>query len=204
MKRFVICLATTFGIVFGGALWFHVMKLLFGPENAFVYAMMELAAISIAGIVWAFWNMVSPEKEEEEKEQTVRIELIGQDLFKYEGDRIEKVGAMWEAKDWMAPLMSREDWDKCMAAIENKNKERTIEKLARQIDYRKRREESGVRELEVRSNFAADTYELVVRYENGIVKVEQLNPLLIMEYGGIGKFMQDLERQAGVELKYRS
>lgn len=32
--------------------------------------------------------MVSPEKE------TVRIELIG-----YEGDRIEKVGAMWEAKD---------------------------------------------------------------------------------------------------------
>ena len=41
------------------------MKLIFGPENAFVYAMMELAAISIAGIVWAFWNMVSPEKEED-------------------------------------------------------------------------------------------------------------------------------------------
>lgn len=165
---------------------------------------MEVAAVLIATLVWCSWNMISPEKEKEEKEQTVRIELIGQDLFKYEGDRIEKVGAMWEAKDWMAPLMSREDWDKCMAAVENKNKERTIEKLARQIDYRKRREESGVRELEVRSNFAADTYELVVRYENGIVKVEQLNPLLIMEYGGIGKFMQDLERQAGVELKYRS
>lgn len=68
MRRFVICLAATFGIIFGGALWFHVMKLIFGPENAFVYAMMELAAISIAGIVWAFWNMVSPEKEEEEKD----------------------------------------------------------------------------------------------------------------------------------------
>lgn len=119
----------------------------------------------------------------------MRIELIGQDLFKYEGDRIEKVGAMWEAKDWMAPLMSREDWDKCMVAVEKKDRERTIEKLSRQIDYRKRREESGVREIEVRSNFAADTYELVVRYENGIVKVEQLNPMLIMEYGGIGKFM---------------
>lgn len=180
------------------------MKLIFGPANAFVYAMMELAAITIAGIVWAFWNLISPEKEEEEKDQTVRIELIGQDLFKYEGDRIEKVGAMWEAKSWMAPLMSREDWDKCMAAVESKNRERTIEKLARQIDYRKRREESGVREIEVRSNFAADTYELVVRYENGIVKMEQLNPLLIMEYGGIGKFMQDLERQAGIELKYRT
>lgn len=165
---------------------------------------MEVAAVLIATLVWCSWNMISPEKEKEEKEQTVRIELIGRDLFKYEGDRIEKVGSMWEAKDWMEPLMSREDWDKCMAAVENKNKERTIEKLARQIDYRKRREESGVRELEVRSNFAADTYELVVRYENGIVKVEQLNPLLIMEYGGIGKFMQDLERQAGVELKYRS
>ena len=133
----------------------------------------------------------------------MRIELIGQDLFKYEGDRIEKVGSMWEAKDWMEPLMKKIDWDQCMAAIESKNRERTIEKLARQIDYRKRREESGVREIEVRSNFAADTYELAVRYENGIVKVEQLNPILIMEYGGIGKFMQDLERQAGIELKYR-
>ena len=53
---------------------------------------MELAAISIAGIVWAFWNMVSPEKEEEKE------------LFKYEG-----------AKDWM----KKTDWDQCMAAIDN-------------------------------------------------------------------------------------
>lgn len=68
MKRFVICLVVTFSVIFGGALWFHVMKLIFGPENAFVYAMMELAAITIAGIVWAFWNLVSPEKEEEEKD----------------------------------------------------------------------------------------------------------------------------------------
>ena len=50
---------------------------MFGPENA----LMELAA----GIVWAFWNMVSPEKEEKDQ--------IGRDLFKYEGDRIEKVGS---------------------------------------------------------------------------------------------------------------
>lgn len=114
------------------------MKLMFGPENAFVYAMMELAAISIAGIVWAFWNMVSPEKEEKE-ERTVRIELIGRDLFKYEGDRIEKVGSMWEAKDWMEPLMKRTDWDQCMAAIEDRNKRETIQKLARQMDYRKRK-----------------------------------------------------------------
>lgn len=59
MKRFVICLAA----IFGSVLWFHVMTLIFGPANAFVYAMMELA-----GIVWAFWNLVSPEKEEEEKD----------------------------------------------------------------------------------------------------------------------------------------
>lgn len=110
---------------------------------------------------------------------------------------------MWEAKDWMAQLMSEEDWKQCMAAIEKKDRERTIEKLARQIDYRKRQEEIGVREIELRSNLMADTYELVVRYENGMVKVEQLDPMLIMEYGGIGKYIKDLERRVGVELKYR-
>jgi hypothetical protein len=52
-------------------------------------------------------------------------------LFKYEGDRIEKVGA----KDWMEPLMKKTDWDQCMAAIENRDR-----KLARQMDYRKARE----------------------------------------------------------------
>lgn len=111
------------------------MKLMFGPENAFVYAMMELAA------VWAFWNLVSPEKEEEAP--TVRIELIGQDLFKYEGDRIEKVGAMWEAKDWM----KKTDWDQCMAAIDNRNRMQTIQKLARQMDYRKAQEKEKIREV---------------------------------------------------------
>lgn len=79
--------------LFGGDiqhyLWRRIVVSCDEAENAFVYAMMELAA------VWAFWNMVSPEKEE----QTVRIELIGQDLFKYEGDRIEKVGSMLDAKD---------------------------------------------------------------------------------------------------------
>ena len=62
MKRVAICLATTFSIIFGSVLWFHVMKLIFGSENAFVYALMELAAILIAGIVWSFWNLISPEK----------------------------------------------------------------------------------------------------------------------------------------------
>ena len=62
MKRFAICLATTFSLIFGSALWFHVMKLIFGSENAFVYALMELAAILTAGIAWSFWNLISPEK----------------------------------------------------------------------------------------------------------------------------------------------
>ena len=167
MKRFVICLAATFG----GALWFHVMKLMFGPENA----MMELAAISIAAIVWAAWNMISPEKEE--KDQTVRIELIGRDLFKYEGGRIEKVGSMWDAKDWMEPLMKKTDWDQCMAAIEDKNRRETIQKLARQMDYRKAREEKEVMEVELRNNFASDTYELIVKYEDGSVKIQPIDPM---------------------------
>lgn len=195
MKRFVICLAVTFSVIFGGALWFHVMKLIFGPENAFVYAMMELAAILIAGIVWAFWNMVSPEKEK----QTVRIELIGQDLFKYEGDRIEKVGAMWEAKDWMEPLMKKTDWDQCMAAVEDRNRIKTIRKLARQMDYREAR-----KEVELRSNFAADTYELIVKYEDGSVKIQPIDPMAIFEYGGVGKYLKDLERRLGLEFEIKT
>lgn len=179
------------------------MKLIFGPANAFVYIMMELAAITIAGIVWAFWNLISPENEEQEEEKpSVKIELVGKDLFKYKGDRIERLGPMWEVKDWMAPLMTKEDWDECMDAIENRNKAETIEKLRRQIDYREaRKAEKGVTEVELRSNFAADIYELVVRYENGIVKVQQIDPMAIFEYGGIGKYMQDLERRLGFELK---
>ena len=203
MKRFVICLATTFGLIFGGALWFHVMKLMFGPENAFVYAMMELAAVSIAGIVWAFWNMVSPEKEEEEK-QTVRIELIGQDLFKYEGNRIEKVGAMWEAKDWMEPLMKKTDWDQCMAAIDNRSRMQTIRKLAKQMDYREAQKEKSVTEIELRNNFAADTYELVVKYEDGSVKIQPIDPMAIFEYGGVGKYLKDLERRLGLEFEIKT
>lgn len=124
-------------------------------------------------------------------------------MFKYEGDRIEKIGAMWEAKDWMAPLMSREDWDKCMAAVESKNRERTIEKLARQMDYRKAQKEKSVMEVELRSNFAADTYELIVKYEDGSVKIQPIDPMAIFEYGGVGKYMEDLQRQLGVELKYQ-
>lgn len=181
------------------------MKLIFGPANAFVYIMMELAAITIAGIVWAFWNLISPENEEQKEEPSVRIELVGKDLFKYKGDRIERLGPMWEVKDWMAPLMSKEDWDECMYAIENKNRAETIEKLRRQIDYREaRKAEKGVTEVELRSNFAADTYELVTRYADGMVKVQQIDPMAIFEYGGIGKYMQDLERQLGIELKYRA
>ena len=102
----------------------------------------------------------------------------------------------------MKSLMTKEDWDRCMAAIENRNRMKTIRKLAQQIDYREtRKAREGIREVEVRSNFAADTYELVVRYENGIVNVEQLDPMAIMRYGGIGKYMQDLERRLGIKLK---
>lgn len=64
MKRFVICLAATFSVIFGAALWFHVMTLMFGFENALVYGIMEVATL-----VWCSWNMISPEKEKE-KEQT--------------------------------------------------------------------------------------------------------------------------------------
>lgn len=179
------------------------MKLIFGPENAFVYAMMELAAISIAAIVWAAWNMISPEKEEKE-DQTVRIELIGRDLFKYEGDRIEKVGSMWDAKDWMEPLMKKTDWDQCMAAIDDRNRRETIQKLARQMDYRKAQKEKSVTEVELRSNFAADTYELIVKYEDGSVKIQPIDPMVIFEYGGVGKYLKDLERWLGLEFEIKT
>lgn len=198
----MICLAATFSVIFGAALWFHVMTLMFGFENAFVYAIMEVAAVLIAAIVWAVWNMISPEKEE--KVQTVRIELIGQDLFKYEGDRIEKVGAMWEAKSWMEPLMKKTDWDQCMAAIDDRNRRETIQKLARQMDYRKAQKEKSVTEVELRSNFAADTYELIVKYEDGSVKIQPIDPMAIFEYGGVGKYLKDLERRLGLEFEIKT
>lgn len=175
------------------------MKLIFGPANALVYAMMELAAITIAGIVWAFWNLISPEKQEEEEEEpSVRIELVGKDLFKYKDNRIERLGPMWEVKDWMAPLMTKEDWDECMDAIEKRSRERTIEKLARQIDYREARkvkEVERVTEIELRHDFVDDAYELVVRYENG--GLECIDSKTIMNYGGI----ENLERRLGPKLR---
>lgn len=165
---------------------------------------MEVAAVLIAAIVWAVWNMISPEKEE--KDKTVRIELIGRDLFKYEGDRIEKVGSMWDAKDWMEPLMKKTDWDQCMAAIDDRNRRETIQKLARQMDYRKAREEKEkeVMEVELRNNFAADTYELVVKYEDGSVKIQPIDPMAIFEYGGVGKYLKDLERRLGLEFEIKT
>lgn len=166
---------------------------------------MEVAAVLIAILVWCSWNMISPEKEEEEKVQTVRIELIGQDLFKYEGDRIEKVGSMWEAKDWMEPLMKKTDWDQCMAAIDERDRMQTIRKLARQMDYRKaQKEKEKVREVELRSNFAADTYELIVKYEDGSVKIQPIDPMAIFEYGGVGKYLKDLERRLGLEFEIKT
>lgn len=59
-------------------------------------------------------------------------------------------------------LAPRTDWDQCMAAIDDRKK------LAKQMDYRK--ECDG-------SNFAADTYELVVKYEDGSVKIQQIDPM---------------------------
>ena len=96
--------------------------------------------------------MISPEKKEEDKT------VIGQDLFKYEGDRIEKVGA----KDWMEPLTGISAWRPLIIGISGR--------LARQMDYRKA-------EVELRSNFAADTYELIVKYEDGSVKIQPIDPM---------------------------
>lgn len=176
---------------------------MFGFENALVYGIMEVAAVLIAILVWCSWNMISPEKEEKE-DPTVRIELIGRDLFKYEGDRIEKVGSMWDAKDWMEPLMKKTDWDQCMAAIEDRNRLETIQKLARQMDYRKAREEKSVTEVELRNNFAADTYELIVKYEDGSVKIQPIDPMAIFEYGGVGKYLKDLERRLGLGFEIKT
>jgi hypothetical protein len=72
----------------------------------------------------------------------VRIKLVGKDLFKYKDDRVERLGPMWEAKRWMERLMTKEDWNECMAAIENRNRMQTIQKLARQMDYRKVQEKN--------------------------------------------------------------
>lgn len=180
------------------------MKLIFGPANALVYIMMELAAVLIAGLVWAFWNLISPEKQEEEEEPSVRIKLVGKDLFKYKDDRVERLGPMWEAKRWMERLMTKEDWNECMAAIERKDRERTIEKLRRQIDYREAREEKSVTEVELRSNFAADTYELVVKYEDGSVRIQPIDPMAIFEYGGVGKYLKDLERRLGLGFEIKT
>lgn len=175
------------------------MKLIFGPANAFVYIMMELAAITIAGIVWAFWNLISPEKQEEEEEPSVRIKLVGKDLFKYKDDRVERLGPMWEAKRWMERLMTKEDWNECMDAIENRNRAETIEKLRRQIDYRearKAKEAERITEIELRHNFVDDAYELVIRYERG--GLECIDSKTIMNYGGI----ENLERRLGPKLRH--
>ena len=134
----------------------------------------------------------------------MRIELVGKDLFKYEGNRIEKVGAMWEAKDWMEPLMKKTDWDQCMAAIDNRSRMQTIRKLAKQMDYREAQKEKSVTEIELRNNFAADTYELIVKYEDGSVKIQPIDPMAIFEYGGVGKYLKDLERRLGLEFEIKT
>lgn len=126
----------------------------------------------------------------------MRIELVGQDLFKYKGDRIERLGPMWEVKDWMAPLMTKEDWDECMDAIERKDRERTIEKLRRQIDYREARK---AKEIELRHDFVDDAYELIVRYEGG--GLERIDSKTIMNYGGIENLSSKLRHD--VELMVR-
>ena len=40
--------------MFGAALWFHVMTLMFGFENALVYGIMEVAAVLVAIIEFGF------------------------------------------------------------------------------------------------------------------------------------------------------
>lgn len=61
-----------------------------------------------------------------------------------------------------------------MAAIDDRNKRETIQKLARQ-------KEKEVTEVELRSNLAADTYELIVKYEDGSVKIQPIDPMAIFE-----------------------
>jgi hypothetical protein len=39
----------------------------------------------------------------------------------------------------------------------------------------------------LRNNFAADTYELIVKYEDGSVKIQPIDPMAIFEYGGVGE-----------------
>ena len=190
MKRFVICLTIAFGIIFGGALWFHIMKMMFGPENAFVYTIMELAAILVASMGWCFWNLISPEKEEEEEPKTMHIELVGQDLFKYEGDRIEKVGAIWEAKDWMAPLMTKEDWAKCMRAIEDRNRIQTIRKLAKQ------RQAVGVTSVKYTCDSKANGAWVAVEFEDGTQETSWVSEEMIARAGGWRLWEEDLERRA--------
>lgn len=132
----------------------------------------------------------------------MRIELVGKDLFKYKGDRIERLGPMWEVKDWMAPLMTKEDWDECMDAIENRNRAKTIEKLRRQIDYREARNaEKGERvtEIELRHDFVDDAYELIIRYESG--GLERIDSKTIMNYGSIENLTPKLRHD--VELMVR-
>ena len=105
----------------------------------------------------------------------------------------------------MERLMTKEDWNECMDAIENRNRAETIEKLRRQIDYREaRKENEGVTEVELRSNFATDTYELIVKYEDGSVKIQPIDPMAIFEYGGVGKYLKDLERRLGLEFEIKT
>ena len=101
------------------------------------------------------------------------------------------------------PLMKKTDWDQCMAAIDDRNRRETIQKLARQMDYKKAQKEKNATEVELRSNFAADTYELVVKYEDGSVKIQPIDPMAIFEYGGVGKYLKDLERRLGLEFEIK-
>ena len=54
------------------------------------------------------------------------------------------------------------------------------------------------------SNFAADTYELVVKYEDGSVKIQPIDPMAIFEYGGVGKYLKDLERRLGLGFEIKT
>ena len=54
-------------------LWYYLWRRAMVSCDEAENALMELAAISIAGIVWAFWNMVSPEKEETDWSRLVQV-----------------------------------------------------------------------------------------------------------------------------------
>lgn len=70
-----------------------------------------------------------------------------------------------------------------MAAIEDRNKRETGTANGLQ---------GSAKGKELRNNFATDTYELIVKYEDGSVKIQPIDP------------MAELERRLGLEFEIKT